>query len=193
MATNTNGTDSRVQVQLLTTEENVKMLAVLDDNIAGKYLRAAMLEAQEVGLRGILGSALLGALKERASARTLTGAYAELVNSYAVFYLAYATKAQLVPKVAYKVGNAGVLKHTASDEDRMGAASAGEIEAEVSRAQAQADFHAYRMQGWLLEHASELPELTQRDSDRIRACLRSAASCGIWLGGARGDMYAEYE
>lgn len=174
------------EVKLLTTEENVKMIAVLDENIAGNYLRAAIMEAQEVGLRGILGSNLLDALKAKAKDKTLAGAYAELTNAFAQFYLAYAAKAQLLPKVAYKVGNAGVIK---TRTEGIEPATAQEVATEVARAQAKADYYCYRMQQWLLAHAKELPELTASDCNRIRACLRSAASCGIWLGGPRGDEY----
>lgn len=178
------------QVQLLTTEENVKMLAVLDANIAPNYLYPAIMEAQEVGLRNIIGSNLLEALKTMASQGTLTGYYATLINEYAVYYLAYQTKAELLPKLAYKAGNAGVTKYE-KREDGVVSASAAEIEAEIARAQAKADYHCYRMQLWLKDNASELPELTERDCNKINACLRSATSCGIWLGGARGTMYGE--
>ena len=47
------------------------------------------------------------------------------------------------------------------------------------------------MQGWLYENRAQFPELAQVDADRIAATLRSAASCGIWLGGARGNWYSE--
>ena len=132
------------EIQLLTTADNVKMIAVLDDNVADNYLRAAIMEAQEVGLRGVLGTPLLEALKDKASRGELTGAYAELVNSYAVYYLAYATKAELLHKLAYKASNAGVVK---ADAEGYEAASATEIDTEVARAQAKADFHCYRMHG----------------------------------------------
>lgn len=176
------------EIQLLTTADNVKMIAVLDDNVADNYLRAAIMEAQEVGLRGVLGTPLLEALKDKASRGKLTGAYAELVNSYAVYYLAYATKAELLHKLAYKASNAGVVK---ADAEGYKAASATEIDTEVARAQAKADYHCFRMQGWLYENRAQFPELAQVDADRIAATLRSAASCGIWLGGARGNWYSE--
>ena len=177
------------EIRLLTTADNVKMIAVLDDNVADNYLRAAIMEAQEVGLRGVLGTPLLEALKDKASRGELTGAYAELVNSYAVYYLAYATKAELLHKLAYKARNAGVVK---ADAEGYEAASATEIDTEVARAQAKADFHCFRMQGWLYENRAQLPELSQVAADRIAATLRSAENtCPIWLGGARGNWYSE--
>lgn len=172
------------EINLLTTEENVKMLAVLDENIAGNYLRAAIMEAQEVGLRGILGSNLLDALKSKAVEHTLDGAYADLVNKFVQFYLAYAAKAELLPKVAVKVGNAGVIR---TRTEGIEPASSQDVATEIARAQAKADFYCYRMQQYLLENRAAFPELCEGDCNRIRACLRSAASCGLWLGGPRGN------
>lgn len=172
-----------VQVQLLTTEANVKALAVLDDNIAGNYLRAAIMEAQEIDLRRIVGTNLLEALKEKAGSATLSGLYKELVDNYVQYFLAYQTRAQLLPKVAYKAGNMGVIK---TSDENVTPASSAEINAEIARAQAKADYSAYRMQLWLLDNQAGLPELTKRDCDKINACLRSAATCGVWLGGPRG-------
>lgn len=171
-------------IQLLTTEESVKMLAVLDDNIAANYLRAAILEAQEVGLRDIIGGALLDALKERTATNTLTGAYLTLVEDYAQFYLAYKCRAELLGKVAYKVGNAGVVK---TSDEHLTPATAGEIEAVQAEAQAKADYYAYRLQRWVCDNAAALPELCESDAAQIRANLRSAATCNLWLGGPGGE------
>lgn len=174
------------EIQLLTTTDNVKMIAVLDDNVADNYLRAAIFEAQEVGLRGIVGSTLLDALKAKAKAGTLAGEYAALVNNHAVFYLAYATKAELLPKLAYKASNAGVVR---AQTEGYTPATAAEVQAEVARAEAKRDYYAYQMQLWLRANADALPELTAHDCDRINACLRSANNqIGIWLGGARGNF-----
>ena len=78
-----------------------------------------------------------------------------------------------------------------ADAEGYKAESATEIDTEVARAQAKADYHCFRMQGWLYENRAQFPELAQVDADRIAATLRSAASCGIWLGGARGNWYSE--
>ena len=174
-------------IQLLTTTNNVRMIAVLDDNVADNYLRAAMFEAQESGLRGIIGSTLLDAIKAKLfNGDELTSAEYTLVNTYAVFYLAYATKAELLPKLAYKASNAGVVK---AQTEGYVAATAAEIQAEVARAEAKRDYYAYQMQLWLRANADALPELTAHDCDRINACLRSANNqIGIWLGGARGNF-----
>lgn len=171
-------------IQLLTTEESVKMLAVLDDNLAPNYLRAAILEAQEVGLRDILGGALLDTLKERTEAGTLDGYYRTLVEDFAQFYLAYKCRAELLGKVAYKVGNAGVIKTT---DENITPATASELESVQAEAQAKADYYAYRMQRWLCENFAQFPELCEITRSQIRANLYSAATCGLWLGGPGGE------
>ena len=42
------------------------------------------------------------------------------------------------------------------------------------------------LQRWLLDNRAAFPELRGCDCDAIQANLRSAASCGLWLGGVRG-------
>lgn len=170
-------------ITLLATEANVKLLGNLDENIAGNYLRGAIFTAQETRLRSILGDSLLGALKAKAKAGTLADQYADLVNNYIQFYLAFQTKAQLVPGVAYKIGNMGVIK---TDDEHCTPATQNEIIGVQAEAQAEADYHCHRMQLWLLNNRAAFPELRECDCRRIKANLYSAATCGINLGGPFG-------
>ena len=48
---------------LLSSEKFVKSVTSVSDNIAGKYILPSLREAQEQGLKGILGDALLAKLK----------------------------------------------------------------------------------------------------------------------------------
>ena len=58
--------------------------------MAGKYILPSLREAQEIGLRGILGDCLLDALKERKASGLLVDQYLELVQR-CQYFLAYAT------------------------------------------------------------------------------------------------------
>lgn len=49
---------------LLTSEEFVKSISNISDNLAGKYMLPAIREAQEINLREILGDALTDKLKK---------------------------------------------------------------------------------------------------------------------------------
>ena len=177
-------------ITLLTTEANVKLLATLDDNLAGHYLRGAIMEAQEVGLRSIIGSNLLDELKRRSAAGTLADQYADLVNGYVQFYLAYQARVELLPKIAHKAGNLGVVK---TDDEHCTPVTRDELAADIAEAQAKADFHCYRLQNYLLDNYALFPELRSCDCRRIQANLYSAATCGLWLGGpGGGDLPGRY-
>ena len=49
---------------LLSSEAFVKSVTSASDNLSGKYILPSLREAQEIGLRGILGDDLLAKLKD---------------------------------------------------------------------------------------------------------------------------------
>ena len=48
---------------LLSSEAFVKSVTSVSDNLSGKYILPSLREAQEIGLKGILGDSLLSKLK----------------------------------------------------------------------------------------------------------------------------------
>lgn len=169
---------------LLSSEAYIKSVTSISDNVAGKYILPSLREAQEVGLRGILGDCLLDALKAKYDNGTLADQYLELVDR-CQYYLAYATVAEVATKVSYKVGNFGVTK---SSDDNLQVASHDEISKLIVYYESKADDCCLRLQNWLLENRAAFPELSDCACARIRANLYSAASCGIFLGGPRGRV-----
>ena len=170
----------------LTSEDFVKSISNISDNMAGKYLLPAIREAQEINLREILGDALTDKLKDIVAASEVNNAenavYKELID-VSQYFLAYQTIAGLPYKVGYKIANIGVAKNT--DTNVQGSTLA-EISNIQNYYQSKADFYAARIQRFALEHASELPELTQNDCYHIRKNLHISATCSLWLGGPRG-------
>ena len=65
---------------LLSSEQFVKSVTSISDNVAGKYLLPSLREAQDVGLRGIIGDTLLAKLKQLVADGQLSGIYRELVD-----------------------------------------------------------------------------------------------------------------
>lgn len=171
---------------LLTSEAFVKETSNLSDNLAGKYLLPAIREAQEINLRGIVGDALLAKLKELVGSGKLTAAgneaYARLVKE-CQYYLAYQTLAGLPYKISYKLSNIGVAKNSDSNAQPC---TADELAAVQRYYQSKADYHADLLQRFVLAHCRSYPELSENDCYRIHQNLYSAATCGLWLGGARG-------
>lgn len=171
---------------LLSSEAFVKSVTNISDNVAGKFILPSLREAQEQGLKGILGDCLLSRIKDMVGAgeiaREENAIYRQLVDR-CQYYLAYLTVVEVTNKVSYKIGNFGVAK---SQDENLQVASYDEITKMQFYYQSKADAYCLELQNWLLENRKAIPELSDCQCGRIQANLHSAASCGIWLGGARG-------
>ena len=177
---------------LLSSETFIKSVTNISDNVAGKYILPSLREAQDVGLKGILGACLLARLKELVAADPAThtrpidqpqyAAYKDLVNE-CQYYLAYRTLVEVANKVSYKLVNAGVAK---TGDENVTLASYDEIAKQQYYYEAKADAYCRDLQRWVLAHKDEFAELDACTCEAIRANLYSSASCGLFLGGARG-------
>jgi len=170
-------------IQLLINEEAVKSLFPELTNVAGEYLTGAMFEAQEIRLKSILGSRLLRKLKTDEAAGALTGKYAELKDELQVF-LAAQTATCLIPRIALKISNAGVMQAT---DTNLQPATDAKYDSTIEDYQARADYLCLELQRYLLANQGSFPELGSQAGE-IKANLLSMASCGINLGLARSPM-----
>ncbi len=156
------------------------------DNIAGKYLQAAFREAQNRHYRNIVGDVMLRKLCTIVEDGTVTdagnAAYKSLIDE-SQYYLAYSSMVTLLPKLAYKIGNFGVASST---DQGLQTAPKGERDSLISDYEAEMDRCALDLQDYILNNREDLPEIDETRSYAIRSNLYSAASCGVYLGGARG-------
>lgn len=170
----------------LFSETFVREATNISDNVDSKYLLAAMREAQDVRLKHIIGTRLYNKLVRLVGAGTIKGAanakYRTLLDE-ARYFLAYSAVTELVVKLAYKVTNMGVVKTT---DEHVQAVSAQELAYNKDYYQSKADAHLLTLQKFLLAHSAEYPELGDNTCADIRANLYNTATCGIYLGGARG-------
>ena len=169
---------------LLTSEAFVKSVTNVSDNLAGKYILPSIREAQEQGLKGILGDCLLSKVKHLFNTDSLEGIYKELVD-HCQYYLAYAAIVEVTNKVSFKIGNFGVAKST---DENLQVASYDEIVKMQYYYQTKVDAYCLELQKWLLDNKGSFPELTECHCKRLSSNLHSAASCGIFLGGGRGKI-----
>ena len=167
---------------LLTSEAFVKSVTNVSDNLAGKYILPSIREAQEQGLKSILGDCLLSKVKHLFNTDSLEGIYKELVD-HCQYYLAYAAIVEVTNKVSFKIGNFGVAKST---DENLQVASYDEIVKMQYYYQTKVDAYCLELQQWLLQNRESIPELTESQCKKLSSNLHSAASCGIFLGGARG-------
>lgn len=169
---------------LLTSESFVKSVSNISDNISGKYILPSLREAQEQGLRSILGDSLLAKVKVLIAEKQIDAFphYKDLADR-CQYYLAYKTIVEVMNKVSYKIGNFGVAK---SNDENLQVASYDEIAKMQYYYQSKADACCLTLQRWLLDNCNFFPELKECNKNKMRSNLYSAASCGIFLGGARG-------
>jgi hypothetical protein len=171
---------------LLSSETFIKSVTNISDNVAGKYILSSLREAQEVSLKSIIGEALLEKLKTLVKDGAIDQheniEYKYLVNK-CQYYLAYMTIVELIYKVSYKIGNAGLVK---TSDENLQVATLDEMIAQKEYYQGKADFHCYELQNFILDRRSAFPEVDDCTCRKIHANLYSAATCGIFLGGARG-------
>jgi hypothetical protein len=171
---------------LLSSENFIKSVTNISDNVAGKYILSSLREAQEVSLKGIIGECMLDRLKSLVKDKEIENVenakYRYLLDK-CQYYLAYMTIVELIYKVSYKIGNAGVVK---TSDDNLQVATMDEIIAQKEYYQSKADFHCIELQNYILEDMVDYPEVDDCTCRRIHANLHSAATCGFFLGGARG-------
>lgn len=171
---------------LLSSEAFIKKVTNISDNLAGKFILPSLREAQEVKLRHILGSCLLARLKEMVNdsetENEVNEPYKDLIEQ-CQYFLAYATITEVLNKVSYKITNMGVTK---TSDDNVQNAQASEINSQIYYYQSKVDSCTVGLQTYLLENRAAFPELKECDCRRIHASLHTAASCGLFLGGARG-------
>lgn len=171
---------------LLCSEKFFKRVTNISDNVDGKVITSAMREAQEFKLRGVLGDALLDKLvalvRDGSIDSPENAKYSALVKG-SQYFLAYSAITESFFKLNYRIGNFGVT--TTSDEN-LQPLSYDDLCQVRDDYQHKADAYCRSLQNFLLRHRADYPELTENHCASIRANLTATASCGMWLGGARG-------
>lgn len=171
---------------LLTSEEFVKSISNLDDNVQGSYLGPAIREAQEVDLESILGYKLMKKLQDLVSGGTIEQEsnihYKELLDK-AQYFLAYSAIVKIILICSVKISNFGASQ--ASDEN-IKTLDLNEVLKLQDIYQNKADFYAKMLQEYILNNKGYYPELSENNCYETQANLYSAASSGVFLGGQRG-------
>lgn len=167
---------------LLCSPTFIKEYCNISDNLENKFLVPAIREAQDMELESVLGSKLLKKLKADIRENKLDGIYKDCVE-YSQYYLAYVAIAKVIVIASVKIDNIGA--NITSDEQVQNLSLSDTFTLEDYYLK-KAEYYKFRLQNWLLENKSQLPELGENKCHEIHSNLYSAQIGGLFLGGARG-------
>lgn len=171
---------------LLCSVNFIKNISNISDNISGKLLEPAIFEAQNEGLRGILGDSLVDKLEQLVSDNTIgqaqNAAYKTLLDKVQ-YFLAYTAIADICMLTSVKIDNAGLEQVGDEHMEPLDMTDSYRLR---DFYQHKADYMCRQLQNFVLKHREDYPELSENDWHSIRANLFSAATTGLWLGGVRG-------
>lgn len=173
---------------LLINSNLIKSITNISDNVADSYILPAISLAQDIDLESVIGTSLKEALQEIVYDNLIdTDGYSNykyLLDKYIQPYLTYTTIVYLIPTLATKIANAGIIK---TDDEKMYNISSNEVDKLKAYYQHLADVYKNRLQRYLIAEYNAYPELGQWKSlASLKANLYSSASCGLSLGGKRG-------
>ena len=174
---------------LLTSENRIKSISPLSDNLAGKYILPTIKIVQDVHLRTTIGSCLLTALQQMIAEGTINDEknliYKDLLDNYIQPYMAHQVLSEIVELVANKIVNAGVMQMSDEHQNNSYRPDKNDLKLTYLR---HADSYKRLLQEFLLANSAAFPELTECECSRIKENLHTAYSGGIWLGYSRGKM-----
>ena len=173
---------------LLTNPDFIKSVTNVSDNMQEKFINTAIREAQQMDFQQIVGTRML----EKLCSLVGEGHIDDTANTYykqlletAQWFLAYDSIQRLVMISGFHIDNMGVNQGSDEHNASVGISDAFKIEDYYEK---KADFYRRRVQEYCIANKSHLPELGKQKCDEMKACLNSAASTNIFLGGARGKI-----
>lgn len=173
---------------LLISDEFIKSISSISDNLSSKYLTPSIREAQDIDFRNVVGYAMLEKLKALSKSEEIdapeNALYKELLEM-SRYFMTYATLAYVTMKTSYKISNIGVARTT---DENVQSVSFDEVQKVADYYRSRADYYKNSLQEWLRYNQDKFPELLARTQNQTTANLRSSATTSIWLGGARGKM-----
>lgn len=171
---------------LLCSPDFIRLNSNISDNVNSKVLATAIREVQEDELQEIMGQLLIEKLQDMVEDGTIE----DRVNFHyknaldkAQMFITYKVIAEVLVMLNMKIDNAGLIQTRDENMDYMDLDDTFTMK---NYYDTKASHYAYLLQNYLMEHLSEIPELTECQAWKIRSTLYSAASPNVFLGGARG-------
>lgn len=177
---------------LLTSPDFIRLNSNISDNVNSKVLSTAIREVQEDELQEILGQLLFKKLQDLVYSGDIEEpeytAYKNVLDKSQMF-ITYRVIAEIIIMLNAKIDNAGLIQTSDENMDPMTLEDTLTLKQHYDT---KASHYAYLLQNYLMEHLSELPELTECQAWKIRSTLYSAATPSVFLGGARGKGFWKF-
>ena len=170
---------------LLVSANFIKNVTNIDDNMPGKLIEPAIYEAQNEGLRTVLGDSLVDRLEELVRTDKIDQEGYEMYKALLTkcqYYLTYTAMANICMLTAVKVSPAGLEQVSDEHMEPLDMTDSFRLQ---SFYQMKADYLCHQLQNYVLNNKAAYPELKECDCRMMKANLFSAATTGLWLGGVR--------
>lgn len=142
---------------LLISEDTLKKLSSLGNNLDGIYLYPSICLAQDLDLTSIIGPALVTKLCELVESGEITDNenYKYLLDEYVTNYLVWAVSVNLMPQINYKLQNAGVSVNNDTQRSTLEFNNSKTLQRQFEN---YADAYATKMKHYLMHNTDKFPE-----------------------------------
>ena len=148
----------------ITRKDLVKNTAISGSVDTNKFIQFIKL-AQEIHVRGYLGTDLYNKISSDIESASLSGDYLALKNDYIVPMLIHFAMAEYLPFAAYTISNSGVHKHQSENSTN---AEKKEIDQLVAKERDYAEYYANKFVEYMNYNASgKFPEYFSNNNDDI--------------------------
>lgn len=141
-------------ISLFITEQHIKELSIIDENIDAKLIQNAIREAEDMHIHPILGTALFNELKTQINAGSVSSANDTLLADYIKWSLIYWTMYEGVDIFTYKIRNKGIYKQTSENSTPI---DLEETKRLMDNFLNKAEWYSQRLTNYLLENQATFP------------------------------------
>jgi hypothetical protein len=147
---------------LLINKGTIAKYTPLGGNVDTDYYFYLVKDSQEIHIEPILGTKLYEKLQEDFKNDTLTGLYETLVDKFITPILIHMTFSEYVPIAGLNVKNGGIFKHLPENAEPINQEERNSL---GKNSRAKADVYIERLNRFLCDKGSEIPEYTQAQDE----------------------------
>jgi len=141
-------------IALFISEQYIKDMSYLDENVDVKLIRPVIVEAQEMHILPLIGTGLYNEISTQINAGTLSALNTTLVNTYLAKSLKYWTLYEGIDVFTFKFTNKGILKRTSENGNTIELSDDKRLMARLSD---KAEWYDTRVKKYMMENSISYP------------------------------------